>query len=47
MAIPGLAFPAAQPHTELTTIITTPGDVTTASTSATVRHSRAPSSTSS
>src|ERR1017187_6486314 len=45
--MPGRAFPAAHPHTELTTIITTPGDFTTASTSSGVRHSRGPMATSS
>jgi hypothetical protein len=46
-AMPGLALPAAQPHTELTTIMVTPGSFITSSTSAAVRHSRAPRTVSS
>src|SRR5688500_1885189 len=46
-AMPGRALPAAQPQTELTTIITTPGDFITSPTDAAVRHSFAPRAVSS
>jgi hypothetical protein len=46
--MPGLAFPAAHPHTELTTIMSAPGEVrTAASTSSEVRNSSTPSRVSS
>ena len=44
MTIPGLAFPAAQPQIEFTTIITVPGDLRTSSTSDGDFNSRTPTS---
>jgi hypothetical protein len=47
MTMPGLALPAAHPHTEFTTIITVPGESRATSTSDGDRNSRTPASTNS